>query len=58
MAYHAVPGRQEFQHTVQVIDFSHPPLVQAMKVKTNQGELQAGLIVAVDANGEVVLQVL
>ncbi|MEM1542874.1 MAG: hypothetical protein QXV82_09625 [Ignisphaera sp.] len=54
MAYDAVLGKQEFKAATQVIDFSHPPIVQAMKVKANQGELSAGLIVALDANGEVV----
>lgn len=54
MAYNAVLGTQNFTSAVQVIDYSHPPLVQAMKIKTDQGELSAGLIVAVDANGEVV----
>lgn len=54
MAFDAVLGKQEFKHVTQVIDFSHPPIVQAMKVKANQGELPAGLIVALDVNGEVV----
>lgn len=54
MAFDAVLGKQEFKHVTQVIDFTHPPLVQAMKVKADQGELPAGLIVALDVNGEVV----
>lgn len=53
MAFDAVLGKQTFSEK-QVLDGTHPAVVVSMKVKTNQGELPGGTIVAKDANGEIV----
>lgn len=53
MAFDAKVGSQSFSEK-QVIDPSHPAVITADKVKANQGELAKGLIVAKDANSEIV----
>lgn len=53
MVYDAKLGTQTFTEKV-VVDGTHPAIILAMKIKPNQGELKAGLIVALDTNGEVV----
>jgi hypothetical protein len=49
----AVLGKQTFIE-VQVINPAHPPLIVTEKLKANQGELAAGLILAEDSNGDKV----
>ncbi len=53
MAFNAVLGHQIGEEKL-VVDFSHPPVMLSMKVKTGQGVLPAGLIVARDSNDDIV----
>ena len=55
MAVNAVIGTHEFPTPDETIFTGHhSPVVKTKKVKTGQGVLEAGLIVALDASGEVV----
>ena len=45
---------QPYQPEDTVVSGHHSPIYKTKKVKTGQGVLDAGLIVAVDSNGEVV----
>jgi len=54
MTFNANLGEQSFTEK-QIIDITmHPAIVLAMPVKANQGELEAGQIVAKDTNGKIV----
>lgn len=53
MAYNATLGTQTFADR-QIIDQTHPPVILSLKTKANNGVLTAGLIVAKDANGDLV----
>ncbi len=53
MTHKANLGSQVFQEKV-VIDGAHGPVRSSLKVKANQGDLAAGLIVAEDANKELI----
>lgn len=53
MAFKANLNSQTFKD-VTVIDYTHPPVVCDLPVESGQGELEAGLVVAVNADGKVV----
>jgi len=53
MAFKANLNSQSFKD-VTVIDYTHPPVVCDLPVETGQGELEAGLVVAFNADGKVV----
>ncbi len=46
-------GSQEFS-SKQIIDMTHPPIIRILKVKTGQGVLNKGMLVAFDANDGIV----
>jgi hypothetical protein len=53
MAFNANLGSTSFSEK-QIIDASHPAVILAHSTKADQGELGMGLIVAKDANGDIV----
>ncbi|MBI4691706.1 MAG: head decoration protein [Nitrospirae bacterium] len=46
-------GTQSFTEK-QIVDATHPAVMQAMKVKADQGDLALGLLIAKNGNGDVV----